>query len=224
MITSADDSRSVNPIRDSATNEPDGPCVLGFEGGWRAEYSVSWGSAALWDGERVVNMGSGLGRRGRQEWDECVESGVVTSFARPIPVKPGTLSTGAIVLAMTLRPDGGGFVGPGLDWFASSNSLGAWNQGEYVAVLYRNDEDYAEDVRAYVSALCTKVGEFVSTGLVLGGHGIELNALRTTLRLLQVEPGNAAFTKALGRAILRTDPDRAMFERMFGPPPGKGEP
>jgi hypothetical protein len=189
--------------------------VLGFEGYWRNEHLVTCGSAALWDGTSVINMGSGLGRPGRGGWDEAVEARAVTVFQRPIPVKPDALSRGAVVLALRGCLDGG-VAAPGLSRFAAGRSLGAWAQEDYTAILYPDAESFDADVRAYVESLCEDLDALVSTALVLNAHSLELNALRTTLRLLREAPDRDAFAKAMGRAILRGDTDPVAFDRIFG--------
>lgn len=190
--------------------------VIGFEGHFRQEHAITWGCAAIRDGDKVINACTGFAST---EWDEYVEDGVVTVLDEPLHMGSDWKSDGGIVLALRFDIGGERLQAPGIDMFQASRARGFAKQKGWLAYFYEGTEPFREDFVDYQRRLVTHIDSLLKTGLVLHVHALDLNVIRTAIECLR-RPEDANdrmdFRKQLGDAILRSPSDHEMFKRIFG--------
>jgi hypothetical protein len=180
--------------------------VIGFEGRISSN-PVSWGSAAIQDGEQVVNACSGF-RCSLKRWQDYVKDGSATALDHPIEVeREWAEGTGARLLGWQH------YCLPEVMGRSASYILA---QDRYMSYLYENREQMLLDVADYKREMMRSLQEFLDCGLTLSGHDLELNVLQTAKKLLEGDEKDAELTKDLGKAILRSPEDEKRFEQIFG--------
>ncbi len=197
--------------------------VMGFEGCWRKDTTITWGSAAVRDGNDIINAGSGFRSKLDDTWPKAVADQVVTMFSIPVDVGDKLKIPGAIVLGLRVEDEGSTFSPPrysaaGAELFRPTMALAKTFDNGRQFFIYSDSESFRQDFEAFQKAILEHFMGVLSTGLTMHAHALELNVVRTALRCLDDE--DTTFTKRLGRAILRDDRDTARFEKIFGLPPG----
>jgi hypothetical protein len=180
----------------------DAPQVIGFEGRSNGDHPISWGAAAIWDGERVINACSG-GSCSMEEWQINT---AVTALDAPIEVPPSWIeNNGALVLKLSYEA-----VSNGVRMHSPYYS----KQKQGLILCYPNREAMLLEIATHKQRMMASFQQMVKYGLTLSGHDLEFNALNTVVKLLD-DPKDSQFIKTMSKAILRSAEDEKKFETIF---------
>jgi len=190
--------------------------VIGFEGLLRPEHDITWGCAAVRDGDKIFNACTGA-ELNPEEWAEFVEERVVTPLDTPIPMAADWDWDGAIVFGLRFD-DNGKLRAPGAELFKPTRARGVLSQQGWIAYAYDNREASLEDILDYRKALIDTFDAMLKTGLVFHVHALDLNVIRTAIECLpgRRDDERMDFRQQLGDAILRSEADHAAFKQIFG--------
>lgn len=190
--------------------------VIAFEGTWPAGTAVTWGAAALEDGDYLLNPTTGL-RVPLAEANTYVRDGHLTSLPHAIPIRSDYAWSPLILVAITrdnefaqslIADTGklGGLVGhkhheaQQYYVFRDEDAFGA----------YRRDRIGHLIERALYASPDTRPADAVSVGLLLDPGHPQLNALR-----VHFAEGDKALARRLARASVRPAESLADFDEFL---------